>query len=147
MSLLTLLFFCYTIVFLIQTTGTLNFYELQIFSLNISQLTIILFLISLFWKIGLPGFHFFKYEIYRYLPLLTIFYFSLFSIMVNIYILIFIVIKLPLLFISVKYLFLLFILLSNILLVLQGIDNLKLFQFLALSGLNTVTTIILFILL
>lgn len=147
LSLLTLLFFCYTIIFLIQNVGTLDFYELQLFTSNINSIAGMLFLISLFWKIGLPGFHFFKYEIYRYLPLLTIFYFSLFSIMINIYILLFVVVKLPILFFSAKYFLILFILLSNILLVLQGIDNVKLFQFLALSGLNTITTILLFILL
>lgn len=147
LSLLTLIFFSYVIFFFITNVGTLDFHELFLFKEYTTTSTNLFLLCTVFWKIGLPGFHFFKYEIYRFLPLGTIFYFSLFSVFTNIFLLFFIASNFTFIVGTAKYFLILFILISNVFLLVQGIDNLKFFQFLALSGLNTVTTIMLFILL
>lgn len=144
-SLLTLIVFSYAIIILIYEIGTVEFYEISLFKTLYSNLFIIVFLTSIFWKISLPGYHFFKYEIYKMLPLHTIIYFSIFSISINFLILIFLSLNFFSFNFLIKNLFFFLILSSNVILVGQGVSNLKFFQFIALSGFNTLTTIFLFI--
>lgn len=147
LSFFTLIFFSYSLFFFIKTCGTLDIIELSYVGSHVSYIGTTLFFISLLWKLGAPGFHFFKLELYQYLPLETIFFFSIFSLLINVVILFFIFFNLSFLITNLNIYVLYFVILSNALLLWRGLDNLKLFQFLALSSLNTVTTILIFLVL
>lgn len=144
LSLLTLLVLSYAIFFIVLEVGTVDFKEITMLSNYIHPFICILFYVSIFWKISMSGFHFFKYEIYRYLEVEIIFYFSLFSLFVNVFLLVFVITKVGVYSLWVYLGFGTLILICNSLLLLQGISNIKLFQLIALSGLNTLATILVF---
>ncbi len=141
-SFITTIFFCIGLVFLSIEVGSLHFLQLNYMTVG-SCYGFIFILISLSWKLGLPGMHFFKLELYTYLPLTLIFFFSSTSILLNLFIFI--------LFFNIffgilsTYLFLLslFILLSINVLLSRGFRGISGYQFIAYSALVTLVVIIL----
>jgi len=62
--------------------GTLHFVELSLVSQNKNTYLIALIL-SIIVKLSLPGFHFLKIEMYKYLPLKNVIMFSVITLFVN----------------------------------------------------------------
>ena len=147
LSLLTLLFCIISFIFIIMGVGTLDFLELTLLSSYLNKSVYLFLFIAMAWKLGLPIFHFFKLELYQFLELDIIFYFSIFSIVINSYLYIYLGVSIPQLYTNINLFLILFIIVTNILLIYRGIDSLKFFQFLAFSGINTLSTIIIFIML
>lgn len=61
--------------FLIQFLNTVDNYFLN-FDANLIRLLLIVFLCSVFFKLGLTPFHLFKVEVYKGLPYLSIFFYT-----------------------------------------------------------------------
>ena len=144
LSLFTLMFFSLMLFIIIHSVGTLDFFELNLLYSAINAWGALFLFISLMWKLGLPGFHFFKFELYQYLSLDTIFYFSVFSIVINSYILFFVLQNILFFTTTLNTMVFIIIIIINSIMLLRGVESLKFFQFLALSGLNTLTTILIF---
>ena len=87
LSFFTLLFFSFNLIVLTYSYGTLNFLELRFF--NLEHKYYILLLIAFFWKLGVPLFHFFKLELYRYLDFISLVLFSIISLSINSFILLY----------------------------------------------------------
>lgn len=137
-SFLTTAFFNLLLVFSFKNYGTIAFYELNLCKLNI--VFIILLLVSISWKLGLPIFHFFKIELYKYLLKESIFLFSIMTIIINIFIFIFIFLQyfVYTTFLVYQTFILIFIVLFIVVLVNVNIANF--FYFLAYSSLITMST-------
>lgn len=134
LSFFTLFFFLVGSLCLINFYGTLNFKELLFF--KISDNCTIFILISFLWKLGMPGFHFFKFEIYRYLPATELILFSFTSLFFNSLIFVTFIWLISTIF-SSSYLLLFICLTTNILLLLSAGEKINLFIFFAFSSLNT----------
>ena len=134
LSFFTLFLFIVGTLILIDSYGTLEFSEIKLFSEE--QFILIILMLGFFWKIGMPGFHFFKFELYRYLPTFDLVLFSTLTLVFNFFIIFIFLCKLfPALITSYTLVFL--SLLSNVFLILAGSERLNLFTLLALSSLNT----------
>lgn len=137
-SLLTTILFSLGILIISWSTGTLAFSELLYFYDKII-VGVLLILLSLGWKLGLPGLHFFKLELYNYIPLSTFFFFSILSLLLNTYILVlfFFLFKLTLLlYINI---FLTFMLTISCILLSRASSSITGYQFIAYSTLATLT--------
>lgn len=138
LSFFTLMFFIVGLVFIVYTYGTLNIFELKATNFN-SGNNILLF--SIFIKIGVPGFHFLKLEIYKFLNLTEVIFFSLITLLINtMFICNFFFLNNLLLQNTLSIICL--VLLFNILLLLQGMEGVNFNHFLALSSFTTITTFI-----
>lgn len=137
---LTTFFLALGCFFIIREAGTSNFTEL-IF-VNESFVGCFLFLFGLFWKLGLPVFHFFKLEVYKYLLKENIFLFSILTTLVNL--LLFYVCFTQVVVFSAIYSIniLSIILVFSILLILTNIKVVNFLQFFAFSGVFTLTTVL-----
>ncbi len=124
--------------FIIQSTGTSCFVELN--NLLTNHLFIYLFLIGLSWKLGLPIFHFFKLEVYKFLLKENVFIFSIVTTLINIFILFFILMQPVIL--NALYInnFILILVLFSLNLVIVNLKISSLLHFFALSGVLTITT-------
>lgn len=137
---LTTLFLGLGCLFLAKTSGSTAFTELTF--LEIDNKSIYFFLIGLFWKLGLPLFHFFKLEVYKYLLKENVFLFSIVTTLFNL-IIFYMFISQPILF-SCIYSHNLLALVGLFTIVL-AIVNLKLtnfLQFFAFSGVFTLMTVL-----
>lgn len=125
--------------FIIKSYGSSKFEEILI--VTQVSLSIYIFLVGLFWKIGLPVFHFFKLEVYKYLLKENVFLFSILTTLTNLVIVYFCVLQ-PLVFNTI-YLhnFLFILLIFGILLAVVNLKLTNLLYFLAFSGIFTMTTI------
>ena len=126
--------------FLAKNSGSTDFVELTLLRSNF--LSIYFFLLGVFWKLGLPLFHFFKLEVYKYLLKENVFLFSIVTTLTNIIIL-YVCFTQPVFF-SVVYSnnFLSIILLFAINLALVNLKLVSFLQFFAFSGVFTITTIL-----
>ena len=126
----------FTIYFFI---GTGNFKEMQMLNRHVSGFWWALLVSSLLWKLGAPGFHFFKLELYKYLSLFFLVFFSIITLYINCFILSFLgSVFAPILKFSGLWL-LIIIMFFNIFLLQQGLTNLKFYQFIALSSVNSLS--------
>lgn len=140
--LIVLVLFLY---YLVYKFGTLSFDELICVNRKTPEMWQFIIIIAL-WKLGAPGFHFFKLELYQYLPLYTLLIFSIVSIFVNGFILqIFVSHTWPILVTHKNY-FLIYVLIVNSILLMQNLFTTSFYQFLGLSTLNTVTMLFMFFL-
>lgn len=137
---LTTFFLAFGCFILTRFSGSTNFFELSILETNSAG--IYLFLFGLFWKLGLPIFHFFKLEIYKYLLKENVFLFSILTTIVNVF-LFFICFTQPVIFTSI-YInnILFFVLIFGILLSILNLKLSNFLQFFALSGVFTLTTVL-----
>lgn len=125
--------------FLAKVSGSTNFAELSLLTVDIAG--VYFFLLGLSWKLGLPLFHFFKLEVYKYLLKENVFLFSILTTLINL-ILFYVCFTQPVVFNTVYMVnFLLLIFIFAILLVIINLKLTNFLQFFALSGVFTLTTV------
>lgn len=126
--------------FILKTYGTTNFLELNY--ITHSSNYIYVYLIGVFWKIGLPIFHFFKIEIYKILLKENVFLFSIITTLVNLFLVYFLlsqfVVFNTIYFLNWFVLILLFLL--NLILLNLKLHNIL--YYFAISSILTSTTVI-----
>ncbi len=144
LSFFTLVCFFLGLLLVFYYIGTVNFKEIKLLSNFLPFFIWFIFLTGLCWKLGVPGFHFFKLQIYSYLPLNVIILFSLFSTVVNNFVLIFFLIEFSYVYVNFSYIYLIFVLISNIVLLILNFKDDSFYHFLAYSALNTWTTVFMF---
>lgn len=137
-SFLTTLFFNVLLWYSLKYAGTVSFTELNFVSKDVTFT--LLLVVSTSWKLGLPLFHFFKIELYKYLTRETFFLFSILSIFVNSCILWFILSQYFIYFIFLFYNFFLLTVLVLIVLIISNLNISNFLYFLAYSGLITLST-------
>ena len=136
---LTTIFLIVSCFFLLKDYGTTSFNELSF--LHIYNPYIYLFLIGFFWKLGLPLFHFFKLEVYRFLLKENVFLFSIITALIN-FLLFFVIFSNNIVFSAIYSVnLLLLIIFFAFFLVLTNLKLVNFLQFFALSGIFTLTTV------
>ncbi len=143
-SFLVLIAVSVAILLSVYNYGTLYFSELNLFTYGYSDYTWQLLLFSLLWKLGAPGYHFFKLQIYQFLPLYTLLLFSVISLFVNFLLLQFLLMSLLPIFFFSKSIILVYLLLTNFILLLTLQNHLPFYDFFGYSSINTLGTILLF---
>lgn len=143
-SLFVLIFFVLTVLFFSFYAGTLSFKQLKYFSRTYPFFVWLTLLISIFWKLGAPTFHFFKLEIYRLLPWKSLIFFSITSFFLSTFVLLFLYVQCFCLFNLNKTILLTIILFYNGLLLLFGFNSVYLSQFLGISAINTWALMLIF---
>lgn len=137
---LTSLFLVLGCFLTLHATGTTDFYELSLVTTKLYP--VYLFLVGLFWKLGLPVFHFLKLEIYKYLLRENVFLFSILTTLINVIIL-FITLSQPIFF---NTLFLhnwtILVISFSILLSLVNLNTTNILQFFAFSSVFTLATVL-----
>ena len=128
---------CY---FLLTKYGTTDFNELYL--LTNYSVYVYIFLVGLAWKLGIPLFHFFKLEIYKYLLRENVFLFSISTTLINLLILYFILSQ-PFV-LNTIYLknFIIVPVLFSINLVLVNLKISNILYYFAVSSVLTTTTIL-----
>lgn len=126
--------------FISKHFGTTDFRELSVITTN--SLYIYIFLCGLFWKLGLPMFHFFKVEVYKFLLKENVFMFSILTTLVNVVIL-YICLTQPLIFNTVYLCNLyLFVIIGAVVLVLVNLKLTSILHFFAISSVLTLATVL-----
>lgn len=124
----------------LKATGTTDFYELSLIISNLPCLYF--FIVGLFWKLGLPVFHFLKLEVYKYLLRENVFLFSILTTLVNVIIL-FIALSQPIILNTfLLHNWIVVILAFTILLSLVNLNLSNILQFFAFSSLFTMSTVL-----
>lgn len=120
--------------------GTTNFEELA--TIANSSLYVYVFLCGLFWKLGLPVFHFFKIEIYKFLLKENVFMFSILTTLVNVVIL-YTCLTQTFIFNTIYFCNLyLFIIVGAVVLVLVNLKLTNILHFFAISSILTLATVL-----
>lgn len=139
-SFLITLFFSFGILLLGIYFGTLNFTELLYFTLE-KRYILFFILLGLGWKLGLPGVHFFKLELYSYLPLTLLFFFSIISLVLHTYIFYYFYMLFQGKITSVLYCLLSGSITISCIVITRGYHFISGYQFIAYSTLITLTLI------
>lgn len=137
---LTTFFLAFSCYLLISASGTTDFVEL-IF-IEKSSYCIYIFLLGLSWKIGIPVFHFFKLEIYKYLLRENIFLFSISTTIINLILLYFLISQPVVLDIIYNQNFIIIPIIFVINLLLSNLKLFNILHYFALSSILTMTTIL-----
>jgi hypothetical protein len=136
---LTTVFMSLGCFFFLKNYGTTSFVELSL--LPMYNLSVYFFLVGFFWKLGLPSFHFFKLEVYRFLLKENVLLFSIITTLINFFLFFFLFsINLVFSFIYFEKI-LLTIFISSITLIIVNLKLINFLQFFAFSGVFTLTTI------
>lgn len=137
---LTTFFLTLGCLYMLKQFGTTSFFELSVISGELYP--VYLFAIGLFWKLGLPLFHFFKLEIYKYLLRENVFLFSIITTIINTMLLILFVSQ-PIVFNTI-YLnnYLIIILVFSIVLAVVNLNLTNVLHFFAFSGVFTLATVL-----
>ncbi len=135
---LTTFFLSLSCILLLKTSGTTIFTDFN-FTV-VENYKILLFIIGLFWKLGLPIFHFFKLEVYKYLIKENIFLFSTITILINFFIFYIFFCQNIIFSLVYSYKFISFVLLFCIALVINSLKIFNLLQFFSVSSILTLTT-------
>lgn len=136
---LTTVFMSLGCFFFFKNYGTTSFCELSL--LPIYNLSVYFFLIGFFWKLGLPLFHFFKLEIYRFLLKENVLLFSIVTTLINFFLFLFLF-STNLVFSFVYFeKTLLTIFISSLILIIVNLKLINFLQFFAFSGVFTLTTV------
>ena len=139
-SFLITLFFSFGMLLLCIYYGTLNFTELLYFTLE-KKYALFFILIGLGWKLGLPGVHFFKLELYNYLPLTLLFFFSIISLILHTYIFYYFYILFYSKIVPLLYNFLSISIVISCIVTTRGYNFISGYQFIAYSTLITLTLV------
>lgn len=124
----------------LRASGTTDFAELSIIYTSLPSLYF--FLVGLFWKLGLPLFHFFKLEVYKYLLRENVFLFSVITTLINTVIL-FVCLSQPILYNTIYlYNFLILTILFSVILAIINLNLTNILHFFALSGVFTMSTVL-----
>lgn len=79
----TSILYLFGLHYIISQYGTINFYELNFFNSLSSDLCLYIIIISFVFKLSLPGYHFLKIEIYKYLTINNVILFSVITLYIN----------------------------------------------------------------
>lgn len=140
---LTSILYLFSINNLIYVYGTLNFSELLFFNhISINWISYILVL-SFVIKLSLPGYHFLKIEIYKYLSATNVIYFSTISLYINFIFLTFVFNQNIVFFILNSYRIHSFLLLCALFFFIHKLKISNFQEFIAYSGFATSNLIIL----
>lgn len=141
--------FFITILFLvginsvIEVYGSVNFFELQCLNTNTTHWKLYLLLLSFIIKLTLPGFHYLKLEIYKYLNVDTIIIFSVITTFLN-YIFILYILNLNFMFYTfISFKILNIMLLLSFFLFIQKLKINNFSEFIAYSGFATNNLVVL----
>lgn len=135
---LTTFFLALGCLLILKQSGSTNFIDLTF--LDFSKIGILIFLVGLFWKLGLPIFQFFKLEVYRYLLKENVFLFSILTTLIN-FLIVYLVVSQSVVFtLMYSYKYFVLILVTSLFLIITNLKLISLLQFLALSGVFTLTT-------
>lgn len=134
LSFFTLLFIVLNTLLWVFKFGILDFVELSFFLKDSTYIVFIL--IGFFWKLGVPGFHFFKLELYKYLEILPLIIFSTISLVVNTLLFTYLLYIFSIV-VSFKLLIFFLVISLNLILLVQGLDKIYFFYFFALSSIST----------
>ena len=80
---LTSMLYLFGLSFIISFYGTINFQELTFFNYNNISWQLYLLIVSFLLKLSLPGFHFLKIELYKYLDISIVILFSIITLYIN----------------------------------------------------------------
>lgn len=131
--------------FILYKFGSLNFTELNLLTTN--YFGIYIFMLGLSWKLGVPLFHFFKLEIYKFLIKENVFLFTIITTCINIFLLYFSFLQ-NIIFNSFYISNLIVItLLFLINLFLINFNNYNILQYFAISGVLTISTFLILLIL
>lgn len=137
---LTTFFLAFGCFLITWESGTTSFSELAL--LHTTEGYVYIFLIGLSWKLGLPIFHFFKLEVYKYLLKENVFLFSVLTTVVNLVILFFCLGQ-PVVYSAIyscNYIVLMIVFASIVTIVNLKLGNIL--QFFAISSMLTMMTLL-----
>lgn len=143
-SFFTLVLLFFALILVAKGCGSLKFTEILWISKKTPWYGWQLLLISLLWKIGAPGFYFYKLEMYQYLPTTSLIVFSIASAFTSCFLLHFIFINCWPIFVNQQGMLITYILIYNIVMLSRGLKITSVYQFLALSAANTWSVLLLF---
>lgn len=135
---LTTIFMSLGCFFMFSYLGSTQFREIEL--LNTCVIGIELFIIGLCWKLGLPLFHFFKVEVYKYLSKENLFLFSIITTLINVVIMYSLLLQPSLFMFVYNYNWFVLSLTVSINLVILNLKINNFSFFIALSGILTVLT-------
>lgn len=137
---LTSMFLALGCFLMLRATGTTDFQELNALGGNFNCLFV--FLVGLFWKLGLPIFHFLKLEIYKSLLRENVFLFSILTTVINVVLLV-LCLSQPIFFTTIlNYNWLVLVFTFSILLVLNNLNLTNILYFFAFSSVFTLSTVL-----
>ena len=139
-SFLTTLFFSFGIVLICIYFGTVNFSELLYFTIE-QKHALFFIILGLGWKLGLPGLHFFKLELYNYLPLTLLFFFSVISLVLHTYIFYYFYMFFQGQIVGLIYYFLSISITISCVIITRGYNFISGYQFIGYSTLITLTLV------
>lgn len=134
--------FMFALSQVLYSYGTIHFVELSMFS-NSNNIFFTTILLSIVLKLSLPGFHFFKIEMYKYLSLNNVIIFSVITLFVNFLLVNFLLTINLISQIFNTYKFLNLILVISIFIIIQKLKVSTFQEFIAYSGFATNNLILL----
>ena len=140
-SFFTTILFAAAIILFTLWYGTISFLELSFLNSDY-LLPYAVLTISLLWKFGAPGFHFFKLELYQYLSGHVLVLFSLFSLLLNVFLWLFIVYFLYSGIYPIGVILVYFLIISLVILLSFSLSYTTISQFIAYSTLSTVMLVL-----
>lgn len=143
-SFITLIFFFVGLLLVVKFNGTITFQELWCLDGTTPAFVWQFLFVAILWKIGSPGFYFFKLELYQYLPVTSLIFFSIVSAFMGFCFLHFFFINCWPIFVNQNLFLISYIVVYNILMLTRGLKSLSFFQFLAFSSANTWSVLLLF---
>lgn len=136
-SFFTLICFFSALLLIVWYSGSLKFNQLVVINSSIPTFFWHLLLLAFLWKVGGPGFYFFKLELYQFLPLHFLVIFSLSSVLINCFLLSFFFISCWQVYAASSWVLLIYLLVLNTLVLGRGLKLMNFYQFLGLSAVNT----------
>lgn len=143
-SFFTLILLVISISFVIFKVGVISFEDIIALSSKINIIAWIVFLLALFFKLGAPGFHFFKLEIYQLLPFAELIIFSIISFFINSFIFIFLLQNIWFNNTYTNTFLFTYVCISNIYLLLVNFKQVSFTQFFAFSSFNAILMLLFF---
>jgi len=144
---LTSVFFLIGIFILIEIVGTISFKELSLIPTSTPSYYLVVLIIGLFLKLALPGLHFLKLEIYKYLDINSVFLFSVITLFINYYLVTYLFSFNIFFFLLVKVKLIPVLLCLNLFFLSQKLKSTNLNEVIAFSGFTTNNLILLNLLL
>lgn len=131
-----------SLVFGVYYFGSTEFTTLSLFTPKELFSCIFFFFVAFCWKLGIGGFHFFKFEIYLYLDMVSVIWFSVVSLVVNLFVFFLLILKPCFLVVAMSYSisFLLLLFTLNVFIFFFRLNTLS--QFFAVSSLITLLMLI-----
>lgn len=142
----TLLYF-FSVLCLVRCCGSLLFVQVSFMYLHLPVYIWQIVLLSFLLKIGGPGFYFFKLEIYQWLSTLGVYNFSIFTIFLNCFFLVFFFSYNWYIYNTYNFYFVCYVLMFTIFLNIRGFYSMSFYQFWGLSSVNSWIFLILLLIL